>query len=236
MARFAVLLWLTILLMALGDCRPANTGVQQQNSGATGDGTSAEQQSKRQSSMREMMQSMMSGVVPPGVSPEALPAQTSEGAKLVTEYCAQCHNLPNPAMHSAREWPGIAGRMFRRAEMMSRMSGMMGGGGMMGGMAMMNVEAPTPKEQETIVAYLKKYSLRSVDAGALPDHRSEGAVLFAATCSRCHALPDPKGHTAAEWPALVTQMRGNMKSMGKPVMSGDDEHKIVAYLQGHAKH
>jgi len=229
----ATFLSVTLALAAGGGYLLANSAPQQKTE------TSHDQQSSKQNSMREMMQSMMGDVVPPGVRPDTLPAPSSEGAKLAAEYCAQCHNLPNPVMHSADEWPNIADRMFRREEMMSRKGGMMGGGsgmmgGMMGGMGMMNIKAPAPKQQETIIAYLKKYSLPSVHAGALPAPHSEGALLFASTCSRCHALPNPNAHTAAQWPALVTEMQGFMKSTGKAMMSADDKQKILAYLQQHA--
>ena len=173
-----------------------------------------------QSPMRQMMRSMMSGVVRPGVEPQDLAEPKSEGAKLVAQYCAQCHNLPSPGMHSAQEWPAIAERMFRREEMMG---------------GMMDVEAPTSQQQQTIVAYLEKHALKSVNPRAIPARKTPGALLFASSCSRCHALPDPRLYTAAEWPAIVAKMQGYMKSMGKPVLSDQDKQEIIHYLQKHAK-
>lgn len=196
--------------------------------------TANKEQQTNDNPMKQMMQSMMSGVVTPEIKPDELPDPNSAGAKLVAQYCAQCHNLPNPVMHAGTEWPGIAERMFRRESMMGQ-GGMMGGRGMMGGAGMMNIKAPTPEEQNTIVTYLKKHALTSVTASAIPAPHTQGALLFAATCSQCHALPNPKTHTAAEWPGVVAKMKGFMQSMAKPAMTGSEEQKITAYLERNAK-
>jgi len=182
--------------------------------------------------MREMMQAMMSGVVPPpGIKPEDLPDPNSEGAKLTVKYCTQCHNLPSPLMHAADEWPGIAGRMFHRMAMMVEM----GGKGMTGMMGMMNMKAPSTKEQDVMLAYLKKHSLMSIQPDAIPSPRTEGALLFAATCARCHVLPDPKQHTAQEWPQVVARMRKNMATMRKTVPDAATFRTITAFLQDAAR-
>ncbi|TAM79627.1 MAG: hypothetical protein EPN47_17650 [Acidobacteria bacterium] len=202
-----------------------------------------------QNSMQQMMRSMMSGVVPAGIKPGDLPAPGSEGAKLIAKYCVQCHNLPSPSMHSAGEWPGVADRMFQRMSMCSRMSGMgmmrnmggMGMKGMMGGtsgngmMGMMNVKAPSAHEQEIIVAYLKEHSLKSIQPGALPSPRTKGAILFAATCAQCHALPDPRQHTAQQWPQVVVRMHKNMVAMGKSVPDAATLRTITEFLQDAAR-
>ncbi|MDA8423161.1 MAG: cytochrome c [Nitrospiraceae bacterium] len=173
--------------------------------------------------MKEMMQRMMPDMLPPGIKPEALPEPDSRGAKLLSRYCTQCHNLPSPAMHSAVEWPAITNRMFSR---MSMMSGMMG---------MMNVENPSSEERQTIVAYLQAHSMRTISPGALPAPESKGAVLFRETCSQCHSLPDPQLHTAAEWPKVLERMRGNMDAMKKKVISEQDRKTIEEYLMSHAR-
>jgi cytochrome c5 len=193
-------------------------------------------QTASQNPMREMMQAMMSGVVTPGIKPEQLPDPSSEGARLVVEYCAQCHNLPSPAMHSASEWPAIAERMFRRMAMYSQMGmGKMGGMGMGGMMGMMNMKSPSSQDQQAIVGYLKKYALASIGPESIPSPRSKGALLFAASCSQCHALPDPQIHTAEQWPGVVGQMQSLTRSMGKPAMSSEQKREIVDYLAKHAK-
>ena len=237
-----VVVWLGFILTAIGLAGLFAATAQQRTNApaAAGDG---------QNSMQQMMRAMMSGVVPPGVKPNDLPAPGSAGAKLVARYCVQCHNLPSPLMHSAAEWPGIAERMFQRMTMCSRMSGtgMMGkmGGvgmkGMMGGtsgnamMGMMNVKAPSAKEQEIIVAYLKEHSLKSIQPGALPSPRTKGAILFAATCAQCHALPDPRQHTAQQWPQVVARMRQNMVTMGKTIPNAETLRAITEFLQDAAR-
>lgn len=189
-----------------------------------------------QNSMQQMMRSMMSGVVPPGVKPGDLPDPRGEGAKLTARYCMQCHNLPSPGMHSAAEWPGVTGRMFQRMSMCSRMSGMgmmgnMGRMGMSGMMGMMNINAPSAEEQRIIVAYLKAHALKPIQADMLPSPRSKGAILFAATCSQCHALPNPRQHAAQEWPQVVARMRKNMDEMGKPIPNGATLQLITEFLE-----
>lgn len=170
--------------------------------------------------MKDMMKRMMLGMLPPGVKPENLPDPASRGAQLLSHYCTQCHDLPNPAMHTADEWPAITNRMFSR---MSMMSGMMG------------IENPSSEEQLLIVSYLKAHSLKSISPGMLPSPESKGAIMFKETCSQCHALPDPLLYTAQEWGAVVERMRGNMQAMGKRVITEQEKTEIVAYLSSHAR-
>jgi cytochrome c2 len=175
-----------------------------------------------QNPMRGMMQQMMPDLVPPGVNPEDLPDPNSKGAQLIVYYCTACHNLPSPSMHSAEEWPVVADRMFRR---MSRMSGGM----------MMNVEMPSPEEQQDIVAYLRAHSLTSISPHKLPSPESQGAILFKDRCSQCHDLPDPGRHTAKEWPTIVERMQGYMQSMNKKMITANEEKQIVSYLSRYAQ-
>jgi hypothetical protein len=42
---------------------------------------------------------------------------------------------------------------------------------------------------------------------------------FRVACSQCHVLPDPKRHTAAEWPRVVARMQENMEWMNRVVGS-----------------
>ncbi len=226
-----VLVWLGFVLAAIGLASLFVATAQQRTNAqaATGEG---------QNSMQRMMRTMMSGVVPPGVKPSDLPAPGSEGAKLMAKYCVQCHNLPSPLMHSAVEWPGVAERMFQRMTMCARMSGMgmmgnMGGMGMMNGM--MNIKAPSAKEEKIIISYLKEHSLKSIQPAALPSPRGKGAILFAATCAQCHALPDPRQHPAQQWPQVVARMRKNMVVMGKTVPDAATLRTITEFLQGAAR-
>jgi len=44
--------------------------------------------------MKDMRQGMMTGTLPPGTDPHNLPEPESQGASVLSTYCAQCHNLP----------------------------------------------------------------------------------------------------------------------------------------------
>jgi cytochrome c5 len=172
--------------------------------------------------MNHMMQRMMPGMLPPGIKQENLPDQDSRGAKLLTHYCDQCHNLPSPGMHTAEEWPSVAGRMFARMSMMSGMGGMM------------TIENPSGGEKQTILSYLKTHSLKAIAPGALPAPESRGAVQFKEICSQCHSLPDPKIHVSKDWPAVVRRMENNMQAMGKKVVTEEEKKEITGYLMSQA--
>ncbi|HXZ25784.1 MAG TPA: hypothetical protein VEI24_06140, partial [Nitrospiria bacterium] len=165
---------------------------------------------------------MMGGCVPSGVAPEALPESDSRGAKMFVRYCAQCHHLPSPATHSAEEWPAAAERMINRMEQyrISRR-----------GMGRIVVQLPTTEERQAIVAYLQRHALAPATTDALGSSDSPGLSQFKQTCSQCHALPDPRLHTATEWPGVVVRMRSNMKIMGKPEITDQERDAIVGYLE-----
>lgn len=176
-----------------------------------------------QGSMKEMMQQMMGGMLPPGVKPQELPEPESRGAKLLSTDCSQCHNLPSPRMHTAADWPHVAGRMLMRERMMARMRGMM-----------MRVKAPTPQDEEALLQYLKTHAMQALVPGAVPAPDSPGAALFQQSCAQCHALPEPKQHMASEWTAVVERMRQNMKSMGRREITDQEARDITAYLERHS--
>ncbi len=126
------------------------------------------------------------------------------------QYCVQCHNLPNPAMHHAAKWPGIFERMVVR----------MRGKGNMGELMyemMAGVQAPTVKEAEILLAYLQRHSQRPLDPKKYPAVNLPEGQSFRLACQQCHVLPDPQRHTASEWPAVVTRMEKNMGWMNRVV-------------------
>jgi len=175
---------------------------------------------KNQGHMKEMMQQMMGGILPPGIDPHYLPEPESRGAKLLSTYCAQCHNLPSPRMHTAEDWSRVVGRMLMRERMMAGMRGMM-----------MQVKAPSSQEEETLLQYLQKHAMQALAPGTMLMFDSLGAALFQQTCAQCHALPDPKQHTVLEWTAVVKRMRQNMKSMGRREITDQEAKDIMAYLE-----
>jgi len=52
-----------------------------------------------------------------------LPEVNGPGAESFRAACAQCHALPDPQMHSAKEWPAVVERMQRNMEWMNRVVG-----------------------------------------------------------------------------------------------------------------
>lgn len=125
-------------------------------------------------------------------------------------------------MHTAEEWLDVEGRMIGRMEMMSGMKGMMQG--------MMDIQTPTMEEQKALLAYMQRNALRPASAETLGPPDTPGLALFQKTCSQCHALPDPKLHTADEWPGVVERMQKNMEIMGKPAITDQERNEIAGYL------
>jgi hypothetical protein len=178
---------------------------------------------------------LLARILPPTFEPRQLPEPDGRGARLVIEYCVQCHNLPNPAMHQAAKWPRIVNRMV------VRMQGKGNLGVVMKEM-MAGVKAPSEEEQAALLAYLQRYGQRPLDRSEYPDIESDAAKPFRLACQQCHTLPDPKRHTAAEWPAVVARMEKNMLWMNRVVGSKPDPDEpqlrvdeIIGYLQKHAK-
>ena len=58
-----------------------------------------------------MMGGGMMMQTPADNTPQKLPDADSDGAKLVTQYCGQCHVPPLPTAHKASEWPQVVERM-----------------------------------------------------------------------------------------------------------------------------
>jgi len=101
---------------------------------------------------------------------------------------------------------GLLGTGLASAQMMG--GGMMGGGMMGGGERSEN--------------------------GPAPDLRSSAGRAYAQTCAQCHALPNPRQHTATQWPGVVRRMERIMLSTGRPMPSHKTLEVIVRYLQDHA--
>lgn len=155
---------------------------------------------------------MLERILPPGFEAGMLPQPGSRGAQLELRYCVQCHNLPNPAMHNAEKWTPIFERMVGRMEGKGNMGKLMAE--MMAG-----VKAPAAEEARVLVAYLKKYAQTSLDPTKIPEIDTPAADAFRIACQQCHVLPDPRRHTASEWPAVVARMERNMEWMNRVVGS-----------------
>jgi cytochrome c5 len=178
---------------------------------------------------------MLERILPPTFEASQLPQPASRGARLAQRYCVQCHNLPNPAMHQAAKWPRVVERMVKRMQGRGNMGTLMAD--MMAG-----VSAPTDDETRTLVAYLRRHSQRPLDPQRYPEVNRPSAEAFRLACSQCHVLPDPRRHTAREWPAVVARMEQNMQWMNRVVGSQPDAdepqlrvEEILAFLQRYAR-
>jgi cytochrome c2 len=162
---------------------------------------------------------MLERILPPTFELQQLPERRSRGARLVVQYCVQCHNLPNPAMHHAAKWPPIFERMV------VRMRGKGNLGDLMQDM-MAGVEAPSVDEAGALLAYLQKYGQRPLDPKKYPAVNLPEGQSFKVACQQCHVLPDPRRHTASEWPAVVARMEKNMEWMNRVVGNQPDPREI----------
>src|SRR4051812_29924040 len=104
---------------------------------------------------------MLERILPPTSAPSELPEPGSRGALLTLRYCVQCHNLPNPAMHHAAKWPAIVDRMVVRMEGRGNLGPLMSE--MMAG-----VKAPSARETETLVGYLRRHGQKPLDPRRYP--------------------------------------------------------------------
>jgi len=191
-----------VVLVACNQAKPAGQRAASDTSAAGGSMTMAQQRLLQAAEID----------VPPGIVPESLPEPASPGAKILAQYCTQCHALPSPAMHAMVEWPGVARRMWLRLDMMAGALG---------------VQSPSPAERAQLLTYLQAHALKvaeNLPAGA-------GRDQFEATCSRCHALPDPRVHSSPDWPVVVMRMEKNMEKMHVSGVTHDQAVAIVAYLQ-----
>lgn len=177
---------------------------------------------------------MLERILPPTVTPAKLPEPASEGARLTAQYCVQCHHLPNPAMHTAPRWESVVERMVWRMRGEGNLGVLMKE--MMG-----DVRAPGADEVRTLTWYLQKYGQQEMDA-AHPALRTETGEMYNIACTQCHALPDPRRHTAREWRAVVERMQGHMawtnRVTGDPRLGTTpalDTARIVRFLQQNAR-
>lgn len=90
---------------------------------------------------------MMGGEMPRGVDPAQLPEPQSTGARLVNQYCTQCHGLPTPALHSPSGWGPVIGRMNARMQWMRQNSSM-------------GIAAPTSEELQVILGYMQAHAAK----------------------------------------------------------------------------
>ena len=150
---------------------------------------------------------------PDNLDPSTFPGSDTPDGKLEMQFCAQCHAVPSPTTHSAVEWPAVVRRMWLRMELLPDT---------------FNIQVPQVGDRVRILNYLTTNALKMSPAN-LPPGRGQDA--FIATCSRCHALPDPHAHTAQDWPAVFLRMEGNMQRMKVSQPTQDQTGLILGYLE-----
>ena len=178
---------------------------------------------------------MLERLLPPTFTAAQLPQPRSQGAQLAQRYCVQCHNLPNPAMHEAARWPSVVERMVLRMQGRGNLGTLMAD--MMAG-----VQVPGDDEASLLLDYFRRNGQKALDRSRYPEvDRPEGEA-FRLACNQCHVLPDPRRHTAAEWPRVVARMQQNMEWMNRVVgtqpLQGEPQlrvEEINAFLRKHAR-
>lgn len=164
-----------------------------------------------------LLASARTALPPPGLGQADLPEPESRAASLVAAYCSGCHEIPSPATHSATDWVPVLRRMWLRMELLPDSFG---------------IQVPGEGERRVMLDYVKTNALRVI-ASELPP--GEGREEFAVVCSRCHALPDIRNHSARDWPAVFQRMERNMERMNVIPPTGDQASHILLYLQAVAQ-
>jgi len=104
-------------------------------------------------------------LLPPGIEPGDLPDSSSNGAKLLSQYCTQCHEMPGPGMHTTEEWPRVVDRMNQRMQMMGGQSKMR---------IMHDIKASSDGELQILVTYLQNMQgdvvMNNAVLAALPEN------------------------------------------------------------------
>ncbi len=88
---------------------------------------------------------MWGGPMPGGQAASSLPAPDSEGAKLVSRYCTQCHAQPSPRLHTASEWEAVVSRMENNMKNFRKRD-------------WRGVEIPSNAEMKDILEYMQKFA------------------------------------------------------------------------------
>lgn len=157
------------------------------------------------------------------VARQALPDAGSQGAQLVGRYCGQCHDIPDPATHTADRWVPSVAEMVRYMNLPA------------GRKAMKQPGAPSSEEAAGILAYLQAHAHQGLDMAVYQKSlASEEGRDFRQTCNQCHGLPDPRQHTADEWPWVIRRMRMNMRQKGIQPPDKAASARILDFLQKYA--
>lgn len=190
-----------LLVLLAAGCQPAAD----QPAAAAGPGMSPNDQL--------ILASARAAMPPEDFDVSTLPDAESADAKLMMSFCGQCHAVASPATHSAVEWPVVVRRMWLRMEMLPES---------------LSIRVPEVGERVRITSYLTANALKVSPENIPPGN---GQAAFVEVCSRCHALPDPRIHTAKDWPAVFLRMEGNILRMKVRGPTQEQTGQILTYLQ-----
>lgn len=150
--------------------------------------------------------------MPPVLQAAQLPQPESTAARLLADYCGQCHNLPHPGLHTAAEWRAVSRDMYLLTEVTARFEGRPG------------LRIPGPPERAQIDAYLEEQALRPLPEG------SAAPAVYREVCGDCHAAPDPALYPRDEWPAVFARMAGHRGAMAREPLDPLRATRVLAYL------
>ena len=154
-------------------------------------------------------------VIPGGLTAEKLPEPGSRGARLYASYCSQCHNLPNPKMHSTDDWPIMFEKMTEHSRLMAGLNP--------------DIKMLVPNEKAEIISYLTRNGFVALpgNAALLKGPDAFKIIWF---CSVCHAIPDPKQFSPQEWSKIVDRMNDYRNKQGREEMTKSDRDAIINFL------
>jgi len=114
--------------------------------------------------------------------------------------------------------------------------GMMGGygGGYGMGRGMMGGNGGGYGMGRGMGGYGSGYGTGPGQSGVPPELESGAGRLFEQTCSQCHALPDPRQHTATQWPGVIARMERNMRDARRELPGAQEIKNITAFLEQHS--
>ena len=161
-------------------------------------------------------------IIPKGMTANDLPDPESRGATILLIYCAQCHELPTPVMHSALEWPLVLTRM--QSHLRNSKNGML-----------RHVVVPPKKDWPVLEKYLSQHAQIPLDPRKYDDLDSIAGKAFLSICSQCHTAPSPESHTKNEWPRVVLRMKSNMLAANITPPKQETLLNVIDFLQRYSK-
>ncbi|MDH5692012.1 MAG: hypothetical protein OEZ47_02780 [Gammaproteobacteria bacterium] len=93
---------------------------------------------------------------------------------------------------------------------------------------MISFAALASQDQKPLTESIKILKILQLD---LIEKNLPGATLYTTYCSTCHELPHPSLHTVKDWEKVLTRMRDNALSLGKPAPSNSELEEMLHFLR-----